>query len=622
MRSPGRPDPSRAVQRQFWRLIATGLSTAEAAIEVGVSVPVGSRWFRHAGGMPPISRAEPSGRYLSFEEREEIALLKAQAKGVREIAREIGRDPGTVSRELRRNAATRGGKPVYRAVVAQWKAQQAAKRPKTAKLVTNTRLRGYVADRLAGEVRRPDGMIVPGPTPPPWKGLNKPHRADRRWATAWSPEQISQRLKVEFPDDQPMRISHEAIYQSLFIEGRGALKRELVTCLRTGRALRQPRARTRNKAQGHVTADVVLSERPAEAEDRAVPGHWEGDLIISTGRSAIGTLVERSSRATLLVHLPRMDAWGQEPYVKNGPALGGYGAVAMNAALTASMTKLPEQLRKTLTWDRGKELSGHALFALETGTKVFFADPHSPWQRPTNENTNGLLRQYSPRERTCPAGPPTTSRPSHTPSTTGPARPSDGRHPPRCSKSNYAHSTKPVLQRPIELAQYVSIRHTERLAHAGIAASVGSVGDSYDNALAESINGLYKTELIRPRGPWRTADAVEYATAEWVDWFNHRRLYEYCGDIPRSKPRTTTTLKQQPSHRPSCHETESPDSPGRFSRGPRRRRPCPQHQAPQSPQLEDTRRSPRRAPTLGPTNRCCFHWLNPVSSDLGNSCVL
>ena len=397
MRSPGRPDPSRVVQRQFWQLIATGISTAEAAIAVGVSVPVGMRWFRHAGGMPPISLAEPSGRYLSFEEREEIALLKAQGKGVRGIAREIGRDPGTVSRELRRNAATRGGKQVYRAVVAQWKSQQAAKRPKTAKLVKNDRLREYVQDRLAGNVRRPDGTIVSGPTPPPWKGLNKPHRADRRWSTAWSPEQIAQRLKVEFPDDQSMRISHEAIYQSLFIQGRGALKRELVTCLRTGRALRQPRARSRNKAQGHVTADVVLSERPAEAEDRAVPGHWEGDLIIGTGRSAIGTLVERSSRATLLVHLPRMEGWGEQPHVKNGPTLGGYGAVAMNAALTASMTKLPEQLRKTLTWDRGKELSGHALFALETGTKVFFADPHSPWQRPTNENTNGLLRQYFPK---------------------------------------------------------------------------------------------------------------------------------------------------------------------------------------------------------------------------------
>ncbi len=397
MRSPGRPDPSRAVQRQFWRLIATGMSSAEAALRVGVSVPVGSRWFRHAGGMPPLSLADPSGRYLSFEEREEIALLRARGHGVREIGRLIGRDPGTISRELRRNAATRGGKLEYRALVAQWKAQQAAKRPKTAKLVTNDRLRDYVQERLAGNVRRPDGTIVVGPKPPPWKGLNKPHRQDRRWALAWSPEQISHRLKIEYPDDESMRISHEAIYQSLFIEGRGALKRELVACLRTGRALRQPRARAQNRPQGHVTDDVVFSERPAEAADRAVPGHWEGDLIIGTGRSAIGTIVERKSRSTILVHLPRLEGYGEMPPVKNGPALGGYGAVAMNAALSASMTKLPGQLRKSLTWDRGKELSAHAQFTLDTGTKVFFADPHSPWQRPTNENTNGVLRQYFPK---------------------------------------------------------------------------------------------------------------------------------------------------------------------------------------------------------------------------------
>jgi IS30 family transposase len=397
MRSPGRPEPSRAVQREFWRLIASGITTVQAAEAVGVSAAAGIRWFRHAGGMTPLSLDEPTGRYLSFAEREEIALLNARDKGVREIARTLGRDPATISRELRRNAATRGGKPVYRAVVAQWKAQQAAKRPKAAKLAGNERLREYVQDRLAGKVRRPDGTIVAGPKTPPWKGLNKPHRQDRRWSTAWSPEQIAHRLEVDFPDDESMRISHEAIYQSLFIQGRGALKRELVTCLRTGRALREPRARSRNKPQGHVTADVVLSERPAEAEDRAVPGHWEGDLIIGTGRSAIGTVVERSSRSTLLVHLPRLEGWGKHPYVKNGPSLGGYGAVAMNAALTASITKLPEQLRKTLTWDRGKELSGHAQFALETGTRVFFADPHSPWQRPTNENTNGLLRQYFPK---------------------------------------------------------------------------------------------------------------------------------------------------------------------------------------------------------------------------------
>lgn len=397
MRSPGRPDPSRVVQRQFWRLIATGVTTVEASLAVGVSWPVGARWFRHAGGMPPICLSEPTGRYLRFAEREEIAILRARGKGVREIARAIGRDPGTISRELRRNAATRGGQHEYRAGVAQWKAQQAAKRPKTAKLVKNPRLRGYVQERLAGNVRGPDGTLVAGPTPPPWKGLNKPHRADRRWSLAWNPEQIAHRLKIDFPDDESMRISHEAIYQSLFIEGRGALKRELVTCLRTGRALRQPRARSRNKPQGHVTDDVVLSQRPAEAEDRAVPGHWEGDLIIGTGRSAIGTLVERSSRSTLLVHLPRMQGWGEQPPVKNGPSLGGYGAVAMNAALTTSITMLPEQLRKTLTWDRGKELSGHAQLTLDTGTRVFFADPHSPWQRPTNENTNGLLRQYFPK---------------------------------------------------------------------------------------------------------------------------------------------------------------------------------------------------------------------------------
>lgn len=397
MRSPGRPEPSRAVQREFWRQIRTGITTVEASAAVGVSWPVGARWFRHAGGMPPLSLADPTGRYLSFAEREEIALLRARDAGVREIARRIGRDPGTISRELRRNAATRGAQQEYRALVAQWKAQQAAKRPKTAKLVSNDVLRDYVQERLAGSVHRPDGMVVAGPKTPAWKGLNKPHRQDRRWAKAWSPEQISNRLKIDFPDDASMRISHEAIYQALFIEGRGALKRELVACLRTGRALREPRARSRSKPQGHVTGDVVISERPAEAADRAVPGHWEGDLIIGTGRSAIGTLVERHSRSTLLVHLPRLEGWGENPPVKNGPALGGYGAVAMNKALTASITTLPIQLRKTLTWDRGKELAGHAQFALDTGTRVFFADPHSPWQRPTNENTNGLLRQYFPK---------------------------------------------------------------------------------------------------------------------------------------------------------------------------------------------------------------------------------
>jgi IS30 family transposase len=396
MRSPGRPIPARHVEREFWRLIARGDSTEDAAVGVGVSVPVGARWFRHAGGMPPLSLAEPTGRYLSFYEREELALLRAQGLGVRAIARELKRDPSTISRELRRNAATRSGKSEYRATVAQWKAQTAAKRPKPAKLATNSRLSEYVRERLSGELKRRDGTAVVGPATT-WKGLNKPHRADRRWARAWSPEQISRRLVVDFPDDEDMRISHEAIYQALYIEGRGALKRELVACLRTGRALRKPRERARNRPQGHVTADVVLSERPPEAEDRAVPGHWEGDLIIGLHRSAIGTVVERASRYTLLIHLPRLEGYGTVAPVKNGPALGGYGAIAMKDALQSTLGTMPAELTRSLTWDRGKELSAHAQFTIDTGIAVYFADPHSPWQRGTNENTNGLLRQYFPK---------------------------------------------------------------------------------------------------------------------------------------------------------------------------------------------------------------------------------
>ena len=252
-----------------------------------MSVIVGSHWFREGGGIPPMTLAEPSGRYLSFGEREEIAILHAQDHGPREIGRRIRRDASTISRELRRNAATRATNPLYRATTAQWKAEIAAKRPKEAKLVRNPRLREYAQDRLAGNVHRRDGTVVVGPTTTPWKGLNKPHRQDRRWSTAWSPEQISHRLKIDFPDDESMRISHEAIYQALFIEGRGALKRELVTCLRTGRALRSPRPRSQNKPQGHITADVVLSQRPADADDRAVPGHWESQWCC---QAAIGSV--------------------------------------------------------------------------------------------------------------------------------------------------------------------------------------------------------------------------------------------------------------------------------------------------------------------------------------------
>jgi IS30 family transposase len=338
-----------------------------------------------------------TGRYLSFREREEIALLRAQGAGVRSIARQLSRDPSTISRELRRNAATRGQKLDYRASVAQWKAELVARRPKDAKLMTNEALREYVQQRLSGHVCLPDGTIITGPKIPTWNGRGKPHRKDRAWVKAWSPEQISRRLRVDFPHDESMRISHEAIYQSLYIEGRGALKRELVACLRTGRALRVPRARAKRAAWAHVTPEVMISERPPEANDRAVPGHWEGDLLIGLERSAIGTLVERTTRFTMLIHLPREDGYHHKHTVHNGPALAGYGAIAMKNALGSVITTLPEQLRRSLTWDRGKELSQHAAFTIETGVPVYFADPQSPWQRGTNENTNGLLRQYFPK---------------------------------------------------------------------------------------------------------------------------------------------------------------------------------------------------------------------------------
>jgi IS30 family transposase len=253
-----------------------------------------------------------------------------------------------------------------------------------------------VQDRLSGAVRAPNGRVV-GPPGPKWSGKNKPHRGDRRWVQAWSPEQIAKRLLVDFPDDESMRIRHEAIYQALYVQGRGALRRELVACLRTGRALRVPRSRARRRAWAHVSPEVMISERPAEVDDRAVPGHWEGDLLIGLERSAIGTLVERTTRFTMLIHLPREEGFGAAPRIKNGPPLAGYGAITMKKALGSAMSTLPEQLRRSLTWDRGKELSQHAAFKVETGIPVYFADPHSPWQRASNENTNGLLRQYFPK---------------------------------------------------------------------------------------------------------------------------------------------------------------------------------------------------------------------------------
>jgi IS30 family transposase len=345
--------------------------------------------------MPSINLAPLSGRYLSFSEREDIAILHAQDVGVREIAGRIGRCPSTISRELRRNAATRSGGLEYRATTAQWHADLRGKRPKVAKLAAKEELRRYVQDRLAGMITAADGTSVPGPEIR-WNGRRHGRRQDRRWATSWSPEQIANRLPVDFPEDDSMRISHEAIYQALYVQGRGALRRELVTCLRTGRALRVPQARTRGRGKKFVTPEIMISERPAEAADRAVPGHWEGDLILGLGSSAIGTLVERTTRFTMLLHLPRMEAYGQVR-VKNGPALAGHGAEAVRDAIASSITKLPEHLRRSLTWDQGAEMAQHAQLRIEIGLAVFFCDPQSPWQRGTNENTNGLLRQYFPK---------------------------------------------------------------------------------------------------------------------------------------------------------------------------------------------------------------------------------
>ena len=398
--SPGRPTAGRVERQQFWEGIAVGLSSEQAAVAARVSSPVGVRWFREAGGMPP-SHLRPSmpplsGRYLSFVEREQIALQRAKGHGVRQIARQLARAASTISRELRRNAATRSRGLEYRATAAQWHADRAARRPKPAKLASNAMLRRYVQERLAGRVLAASGAAIRGPVVP-WIGRRHGRRQHRRWARAWSPAQIAHRLPLDFPSDTSMRISHEAIYQALYVQGRGALRRELTACLRTGRALRVPRARIRGRGKSFVTPEILISQRPATVLDRAIPGHWEGDLILGIGSSAIGTLVERTTRYTVLLHLPPLPGHGMRPREKNGPALAGHGAQAVRDAITRTMTIFPEQLRRSLTWDQGTEMSQHARLRIDTGLHVYFCDPQSPWQRGTNENTNGLLRQYFPK---------------------------------------------------------------------------------------------------------------------------------------------------------------------------------------------------------------------------------
>ena len=292
--------------------------------------------------MPPTHLA-PSAtsltrRKLTFSEREEIALECARGTGIRAIARKLSRSPSTISREIRRNSATRSGDFDYRAITAQWHADRAAQRPKPSKLASNPALRDYVQDRLSGLIATPGGIALDGPVVV-WKGRRAVHRQNRRWSRAWSPEQIARRLRLDFPEDESMRVSHEAIYQSLYIQGRGALKRELTACLRTGRALRMPRARVSGRGRPFVTPEIRISERPAEVADRAVPGHWEGDLIIGLNRSAIGTLVERTTRFTMLLHLPPLPGHRDRPRAKNGPALAGHGAEAVRDAIASAMAR-------------------------------------------------------------------------------------------------------------------------------------------------------------------------------------------------------------------------------------------------------------------------------------------
>jgi len=341
--------PSRDVQRRFWGLIRSGCMVEEAAVAIGVPSRTGWYWFRKAGGMPPLSLdVKPSKLALSLREREQIAWGLAGKRSIRAIAGDLGRPASTVWREIQRNTRwpNRGPFP-YRPSLAQRRADAHLARPKQAKLAGSDRLREAVQDRLTAKL---------------------------------SPEQICVQLRRSFPDEPEMWVSHETIYQSLYVQGRGALRRELAGCLRTGRAIRKPRQRS-GQRRGRIKDMVLISDRPAEVQDRAVPGHWEGDLIVGkNSASAIGTLVERTTRFVMLLHLPDQ-----------------HGALEVQDAMVEAMSRLPKLLKKSLTWDQGLEMANHTEISLATGLEIYFCDPHSPWQRGSNENTNGLLRQYFPK---------------------------------------------------------------------------------------------------------------------------------------------------------------------------------------------------------------------------------
>jgi IS30 family transposase len=328
-------------RREIIGLAARGLSAEEIRVRVDVAEGTVRNVLRPLGGVIRPGMWAPSPARLSLDERVEIRVKLEAGWSFRAIAAGLGRAPSTISREV----AAHGGRGRYAPIRAHREAGERARRPKPTKLGSNPRLCGQVIEDLE---------------------------------RLWSPKQIARRLERAFPDQPEMRVSHETIYKSLYVQGRGELRRELAACLRTGRAARRPQGRS---PRGRIPEMVMISERPAEAADRAVPGHWEGDLIMGkNGASAIGTLVERHTRFVMLLHLGE-----------------GKTAEHVREAMTDAITELPDALRRSITWDQGIEMAQHARFTVETGVPVFFCDPHSPWQRGSNENTNGLLRQYFPK---------------------------------------------------------------------------------------------------------------------------------------------------------------------------------------------------------------------------------
>ncbi len=363
IRKDRRPQGAKRLQEEreeYFRLVQQGYSNKEASRRVGIDSLTGRGWrngrrFNSGRVEPPVRSARAavtvsSGRYLREEERIHIADRFREKASIRAIAAELGRSPSTISREIRRNGALwRGSQWTYRPHVAQARAEARRPRPKPGKIARCPRLRDYIQEHL-------------------------------EWH--WSPEQIAQQLRRDFPDDLEMRVTHETIYQALYVQGRGELRRELARALRTGRARRKPHRQAYKRQPRFTHPMVMISDRPAEAADRAVPGHWEGDLIIGAGhRSAIGTLVERSTRYLMLVHLPD----------------GQHQAQHFHHALASTIGSLPPHLKRSLTWDQGNEMAHHHSFTLATDVPVYFCNPASPWQRGSNENTNGLLRQYFPK---------------------------------------------------------------------------------------------------------------------------------------------------------------------------------------------------------------------------------